>query len=128
MKRSKAKKKNVSSSLSLQFESELNQLWDREDLTGKLVRPLLEPPMTAETFERCSGYVNLRYDNLGPRVYLRPLASYATLSLIFLSMVLGQIFFRMPSAGIFILILAYLGRRYLAAAFGRARVGVQENN
>lgn len=83
---------------------------------GKLARPLLKPPMTAETFERCSGFVNLRYDNLGPRVYLRPLASYSTLTVILISMVMGHLLFRMPSFGFFILILGYLVKCYIGAA------------
>lgn len=100
-----------------QFESNLNELWNRQDMIGKLTRPLLAPPMTAETFERCSGYVNLRYDNLGPRVHLRPLASYSTLTLILTSLVLGQLLFRMPSLGFFVLLLGYLVKCYVSAAF-----------
>lgn len=99
-----------------QFENDLNQLWTRKDMVGRLVRPLLAPPMTAETFERCSGYVNLKYDNLGPRVYLRPLASYSTLVMIFLSLVLGHLLFRLPSLGFFVLILGYLVKCYISAA------------
>lgn len=72
--------------------------------------------MTAETFERCSGYVNLRYDQLGPRVYLRPLASYSTLVLIVVALVMGQLLFRLPSVGGFVLVLGYLGKCYITAA------------
>lgn len=95
----------------------MNSLWTRKDLVGKLARPLLAPPMTAETFERCSGYVNLRYDQLGPRVYLRPLASYSTLITIAMFLMLGQFLFRLPSFGLFILLLGYLGKCYISAAF-----------
>lgn len=106
-----------------QFENDFNELWSRRDIVGKLVRPFLAPPMTAETFERCSGYVNLRYDHLGPRVFLRPLASYSTLAMIVVSLILGRFLFQVPSLGLFILMLCYIAKCYIAAAL---RGGVKE--
>lgn len=81
--------------------------------------------MTAETFERYSGYVNLRYDQLGPRIYLRPLASYGTILLIFLSIVLGYILFNRPSFGFFLLLVCALVKCYIVAAFRNVRREVE---
>lgn len=77
--------------------------------------------MTAETFERCSGYVNLRYDQLGPRLFLRPLASYGTLLLICASIAFGYILFNRPSFGLFLLLLGSLAKCYIGAAFRMVR-------
>ena len=78
--------------------------------------------MVAESFERCSGYVNLRYDQLGPRIYLRPLASYYTLTLIVMSLVFGWLFFGLPSLGLMVLSLV----SYIVAAFRLVSVPAME--
>lgn len=104
-----------------QFSNELQKAWNRQDAVGKLIRPLLSPPMTAQYIEKSKGYSSLRNENLGPRVNLRALASYGNLTMVFVSLLFGQFFFQRPTYGLILLIGISLSVCYLRFAFTHLR-------
>lgn len=96
----------LSSKLNLMFGGEMNDLWNRNDLWGKLSRQVLSPPMVSQIFDKSQGVCLLKQDNLGPRLCLRMLASYKSSFVIFCSFLLGYLLFNAPSYGFMLLVSA----------------------
>ncbi|XP_065075055.1 sphingomyelin phosphodiesterase 4 [Ochlerotatus camptorhynchus] len=96
----------LSSKVNLMFGGEMNDLWNRNDLWGKLSRQVLSPPMVAQTFDKSQGVCMLKQDHLGPRLCLRVLASYKSSFVIFCSFLLGYLLFNAPSYGFMLLLSA----------------------
>lgn len=94
----------LSCKLNLMFGGEMNDLWNRNDLWGKLSRQILCPPMVSQTFDKSQGVCMLKQDNLGPRICLRVLASYKSAFVIVFSFFLGYLFFNAPSYGFMMLV------------------------
>lgn len=89
----------------LQFHNELNEFWHRTDICGRIFRQILYPPMVVHSFDKTHGYSRACEDRKPARVNLRFLASYQTLSVILLSLFLGQLLFGLPSFGLLALLL-----------------------
>lgn len=102
--------------LAFQFSRELKDIWNRNDIWGKLLRPLLLPPIEAENIEKFSSHSILRHESLGPRINLRFLAAYKSLALIMCSLFIGYLFFGGPGVGFFLLSVLALVNCYLRAA------------
>uniref|UniRef100_A0A336LQY2 CSON001502 protein n=1 Tax=Culicoides sonorensis TaxID=179676 RepID=A0A336LQY2_CULSO len=95
----------LSCKLNLMFPQEINEYWHRRDLVGRLTRQLLLPPMTSQTFDKSTGLSILKKQDLPPRICLRPLASYKTITLVTISLFLSYLLWGAPSYGLFLLIL-----------------------
>ncbi|XP_062537156.1 sphingomyelin phosphodiesterase 4 [Armigeres subalbatus] len=94
----------LSCKLNLMFGGEMNDLWNRNDLWGKLSRQILSPPMVSQTFDKSQGVCMLKQENLGPRLCLRVLASYKSSFVILFSFFLGYLLFNAPSYGFMLLV------------------------
>lgn len=95
----------VSCKLNEMFSEEIQKVWNRSDIWGKVSRQILDPPMTAQWFDKEKGVNQLCENQLPPRICLRPLASYKTLIFIATSLIIGQILWGAPSYGLFSLLL-----------------------
>uniref|UniRef100_A0A1B0CYY0 Uncharacterized protein n=1 Tax=Phlebotomus papatasi TaxID=29031 RepID=A0A1B0CYY0_PHLPP len=105
----------LSCKLNLMFGPDFQRIWQRKDIWGVLMRPLLAPPMMTEYIDKSSGRAVFREKYLGPRVSLRPLASYKTFFFIALAVTLGKFFFNSSLAGVFVLIFICLCCSYIAS-------------
>ncbi|XP_055606110.1 sphingomyelin phosphodiesterase 4 [Uranotaenia lowii] len=94
----------LSSKLNLMFGQEMDLLWNRQDLWGKLSRQVLCPPMVAQIFDKSQGYCVLVQEPLGPRLNLRMLASHKSAFVVVCSFFLGYLFFNAPSYGFMLLV------------------------
>uniref|UniRef100_A0A1Q3F087 Putative sphingomyelin phosphodiesterase 4-like isoform x1 n=1 Tax=Culex tarsalis TaxID=7177 RepID=A0A1Q3F087_CULTA len=93
-----------SAKLNFMFGAEMNDLYNRNDLCGKLSRQILAPPMVTQTFDKSLGFCLLRQDQLGPRICLRALASYKSAFVIVASFLFGYLMFNAPSYGFMLLV------------------------
>ncbi|XP_059620057.1 sphingomyelin phosphodiesterase 4 isoform X2 [Phlebotomus argentipes] len=109
----------VSCKLNIMFGSDFQRIWQRNDIWGVLLRPLLAPPMVAEYIDKSSGRAVFREKYLGPRVRLRSLASYKTFFLIALAMFCGKFFFNSILAGVFLLMIFVLVISSVVRHFGQ---------
>ncbi|XP_053681568.1 sphingomyelin phosphodiesterase 4 isoform X2 [Sabethes cyaneus] len=96
----------LSCKLNIMFGEEMDNLWRRNDIWGKLGRQLLSPPMLTQTFDKSQGICVLKQDSLGPRICLRILASYTSSFVIVCSFLFGYLTLNTPSYG-FMLLLAF---------------------
>lgn len=95
----------VSCKVNEMFSDEMDNIWKRSDIWGKISRQILSPPMKAQWFEKQRGVSQFCEDQLPPRICLRFLASYKTLILIGASLFVGQILWGAPSYGLLSLLL-----------------------
>ncbi|XP_055525669.1 sphingomyelin phosphodiesterase 4 isoform X2 [Wyeomyia smithii] len=95
----------LSCQLNLMFSEEMDDLWHRDDLWGKLGRQILSPPMVTQTFDKSQGICVLKHDQLGPRICLRILASYTSSFIISCSFLLGYLMLNAPSYGFMLLLM-----------------------
>lgn len=96
----------ASCKLNLMFKEEIDQYWHRRDFKGRLARQVLLPPMIAQTFDKSTGVSELKSTELPPRICLRSLASYKSVCMVMVSLLLGYFLWHAPSYGLFLLILA----------------------
>ncbi|XP_058818263.1 sphingomyelin phosphodiesterase 4 [Topomyia yanbarensis] len=94
----------LSCKLNLMFDSEMVDLWHRNDIWGKLSRQVLSPPIVTQTFDKSQGVCVLKQDTLGPRICLRLLASYKSSFVILCSFLFGYLVFNAPSYGFMLLV------------------------
>nr|XP_013101708.1 unnamed protein product [Stomoxys calcitrans] len=96
----------ISCILNEKFGEHFNNYWSRPNIVGKIWHQLLYPPMTAQWFDKprvrlhVSGVSELCEEELPARLCLRFLASYRTLALIILTMLIGYIFWGSSITGI----------------------------
>ncbi|XP_063707848.1 sphingomyelin phosphodiesterase 4 [Culicoides brevitarsis] len=93
----------LSCKLNLMFPHEINKNWHRNDLLGRITRQLLLPPMVSQTFDKSTGLCILKREDLPPRICLRPLASFKTLTFVTISQLLSYLLWGAPSYGLFLL-------------------------
>ncbi|XP_065354965.1 sphingomyelin phosphodiesterase 4 isoform X2 [Calliphora vicina] len=87
------------------YGPQLQTLWTRSDIVGKLSRQILYAPMTAQWFDKPRGVSELCEQQVPARLCLRFLASYRALALIFLALALGYIFWGSSTFGLTTLLL-----------------------
>ncbi|KAM7362658.1 sphingomyelin phosphodiesterase 4 isoform 2-T2 [Cochliomyia hominivorax] len=90
------------------YGPQLQTLWNRTDIVGKLSRQILYAPMTAQWFDKPRGVSELCEQQVPARLCLRFLASYRSLTLIFLALLIGYIFWGSSTIGLIILLLISL--------------------
>lgn len=86
------------------YSRELENFYKRADVVGFIARNTLDAPRTIQTFEKSSGTSRLVESQLGPRVNLRWMASYRTLSFVAFALIIGKLLFGRPALGLFVLI------------------------
>lgn len=89
---------------STKYSRELENYYKRPDIIGFVARHTLDAPRTIETFEKSNGVSRLVESRLGPRINLRWMASYRTMSIIAFSLVIGKLVFGRPILGFIVLI------------------------
>lgn len=107
-----------------QYEEEICELWNRADLIGRISRQILLPPQTIGNFDKCQGnhseymfcftsiskhnpILGLSYlveEDVGPRVSLRFLATYRSIIVLVIALLLGKYFFNATPLGLILLI------------------------
>lgn len=102
---------------SFQYAVEIEQLYRRQDLLGRVARRVLESPRIVQTFEKSHGSSELIERELRPRINLRGLASYRTIIIIFLSFLVGKLLFGGSLFGFFMLILFKITMVLLLATY-----------
>lgn len=100
-----------------QYAVEIEQLYRRSDLVGRIARRVLESPRIIQTFEKSHGSSELVERRLRPRVNLRGLASYRTVFIICLSFLVGKLLFGGSFFGFFMLILFKVTMTLLLATY-----------
>jgi sphingomyelin phosphodiesterase 4 len=83
----------------------MDELWSGRDFVGRIARQILCPPQTIQNFDTSADMKTLRTENLGPRLCLRPLASYKSLTVIGAALAFGYVVLGAPSYGLFLLLL-----------------------
>ncbi|XP_058443755.1 sphingomyelin phosphodiesterase 4 [Malaya genurostris] len=111
----------LSCKLNLMFGGEMDELWHRNDIWGKLSRQVLSPPMLTQTFDKSQGVCVLKQDTLGPRICLRLLASYKSSLVILCSFLFGYLVFNAPSYGFMLLVTITFMYLLIKSLFGDVR-------
>lgn len=96
---------------------EIEQLYRRPDLVGRIAHRVLESPRIIQTFEKSHGSSELVERRLRPRVNLRGLASYRTVIIIALSLFVGKLLFGGSLFGFFLLVLFKITITFLLATY-----------
>lgn len=86
-----------------QFDNEFEALWSRNDLYGKFSRQILSAPVETRTFDKSSGYSELKVKQIGPRLSLRKFASRKVLAYLVMCFLFGKFALGASSLGFIVL-------------------------
>lgn len=100
-----------------QYAVEIEQLYRRQDLVGRIAQRVLESPRIVQTFEKSHGSSVLVERQLRPRVNLRGLATYRTIIIIALSFCVGKLLLGGSFFGLFLLIIFKIAITFLLATY-----------
>lgn len=105
----------LAATLNRMYGAQLERGWRRRDLLGRCARQLLSAPLRVHSFDKSQGVSRVCERRLGPRVNLRPLASWQAIVLVAASFAGGWLWCGVPSAG-FVGLLLLAGAYVLAMA------------